>query len=315
MPGWEDPDWLEAVHAWIRDQAERLGLCLTGAIEQVHVRPWSTVLRVPTTEGDAWFKANSPTEVHEAAVVSVLAAERPDCVPPLLAVDLERGWMLMSDAGERLRDIVERERDLTRWFDVLPLYAGLQLDVADRADELVARGAPDRRLATLADQYERLLDLFAGSEAKELERLRSLMPRVRDLCDELSGYGIPETIQHDDFHDGQVFLRDGRYLLLDWGDCCVSHPLCSMSVTLEGQLAWGLDDVEGAIDTTPFRDAYLVGFEHYGTREELEAAQAIALRLGWICRAVNSVPWESPPTPRAVERFDLLMQMFLGGLD
>ena len=86
------------------------------------------------------------------------------------------------------------------------------------------------------------------------------MSRVEEMCDELAGYGLPETIQHDDFHDGQVFVRDGRYLLLDWGDACVSHPFFTLSVTLEGQLAWGLDDVHGSVDVRPFRDAYLRAF-------------------------------------------------------
>ena len=39
---------------------------------------------------------------------------------------------------------------------------------------------------------------------------------------------------------------------------------------------------------TPFRDAYLAPFSRFGERAELEAAAAIALRLGWVCRAVNA---------------------------
>ena len=73
-----------------------------------------------TTGGDVWFKANIPLLAYEAAVVDLLAARRPDCVPELLATDLDRGWMLMADGGERLREIVERERDLGRWLEVLP---------------------------------------------------------------------------------------------------------------------------------------------------------------------------------------------------
>ncbi len=80
------------------------------------------------------------------------------------------------------------------------------------------------------------------------------------MCEELAGYGLPETIQHDDFHDGQVFVRDGRYLLLDWGDACVSHPFFTLAVTLVGDLSWGLDDIQGSVDVEPFRDAYLDPF-------------------------------------------------------
>ena len=84
-----------------------------------------------------------------------------------------------------------------------------------------------------------------------------LVPTIAEFCARLASTGVPQTIQHDDLHDGQVFVRDGRYLFFDWGDSCVSHPFFSMSVTLEGQLAWGLDDVEGSEDIAPYRDAYV----------------------------------------------------------
>ncbi len=87
--------------------------------------------------------------------------------------------------------------------------------------------------------------------------------------------------------DVQVFVRDGRYLLLDWGDACVSHPFFSLAVTLDGQLAWGLDDVQGSVDTAPFRDAYLGPFATWSGRDDLADAAEIARRLGWVCRAAN----------------------------
>ena len=120
------------------------------------------------------------------------------------------------------------------------------------------------------------------------QRVDASVPRSMSSATSSPTYGLPETIQHDDFHDGQVYVRDGRYLLLDWGDACVSHPFFTLSVTLEGMLAWGLDDVEGSVDTTPFLNAYLTAFADYGDRSALEAAATIALRLGWVCRAVNA---------------------------
>ena len=284
MLEWTDPGWQAEAHAWIHGELEQLGAGIVGPIEQPHVVPWSTVMRVPTGGGDVYFKANAPEFRHEAAVTTVVSRLRPDCVPRPLAVELERGWMLMADAGTRLREVIEHERDLRPWLDVLPLYAGVQLDLAGHSDELLALGAPDLRLATLAAKYQRLLEELEGLSPEESRRLRGLVPYVVELCDELAAYDLPETIQHDDFHDGQVYVRDGGYLLLDWGDACVSHPFFTLSVTLEGGIAWGLDDVEGSVDVSPFRDAYLGQFA--GGEELLEAC-TLALRLGWVCRAVN----------------------------
>src|SRR3954453_6378836 len=188
---WSDPLWLADVHGWIYAQVARLELGACGVIVQHHVRPWSTVMRVPTHSGDLYFKASTSALRHEAAVVTLLSAHRPDCVPPPLAVDLERGWLLMADAGARLRGIVERDRDLTCWLEILPLYAGLQIDLADHVDELVGLGVPDLRLSMLPSGFEQLLGALVELPASERRRLEGNVSRVREMCDELVGYGLP----------------------------------------------------------------------------------------------------------------------------
>jgi Ser/Thr protein kinase RdoA (MazF antagonist) len=161
-------------------------------------------------------------------------------------------------------------------------------------------GTPDMRLAVLAEKYEQLLD-DVPELGRNDRRLREAVPRVRALCDELAAFGLPETIDHDDFHDGQVFVRDGRYLLLDWGDACVTHPFFTLAVTLGGVLSWGLDDVQHSVDVTPFLDAYL---EPFGGEAALRDAAAIALELGWICRSVNA--WHGGATvPETQERLNM----------
>ena len=78
---------------------------------------------------------------------------------------------------------------------------------------------------------------FKADNLSVEQRVLALRPEFADACDRLAAYGIPETVQHDDLHDGNVFVRDGRYLFLDWGDSCVSHPLHSLVVTLRA-IVW-----------------------------------------------------------------------------
>lgn len=307
MSHWTDPVWRAQAHGWIHEQLARLGLRAAGAIEQPHIYPWSTVMRVPTQSRDVYFKANAPALRHEAAVVTLLAERRPDCIPKLLAVERDRGWMLMADGGTRLRELILRERDLGCWLDVLPLYAGVQIDLVDQAEDLVALGVPDLRLETLPARYQQLLTELDDLPPDERRRLRGLVPRVAEMCRELAGYGLQETIQHDDFHDGQIYVSDGRYLLLDWGDVCVSHPFFTLAVTLQGVIAWGIDDIEGSVDIEPFRNAYLQPFARLAGGVDLDAACTVAMPLGWICRAVNGhVPGDLDPTLRR-------LRMFVGG--
>lgn len=295
---WQDPSWLAEARLWIESALARLGLRRTGGIEQPHVYPWSTVMRVPTEAGDVWFKANDDSLRHEAGLLELLSSRRPDCVPAPLATDPGRGWILMADAGEQLRKLLPVERDLDRWKDALRLCAEVQLDLTDAVDTMLALGVPDLRLATLPDRYERFV-----AEIDAEPRFRRAAGQVAELSDALAGYGILETIQHDDLHDGQVFVKDGRHLLMDWGDACISHPFFTLSVTLEGVIAWGLDDVEDSVDTAPFRDAYLAPFaDRYDA--DLVGASEIAVRLGWACRAVNGhVPGEEKATSARLRMF------------
>lgn len=287
----EETLWYE----WIDARLDERGIARTGPIEQPHVQPWSTVLRVPTATGQLWAKSS---QGYEAAVTALLAARRPDVVPPPLAVDPAQGWMLMTDGGETLRVVNARERSLDRWLDVLDRYARLQLTTAGDVESLLASGVPDRRAATLPAAYAELLDTIDAEP-----RFRAAVAEVADLCGVLDASGIPDLIQHDDLHDAQVFVRAGQHLVLDWGDACVSHPFLTMAVTLEGVVAWGLDDVENSVDVTPFRDAYLKPYAE-GFSGDLTATCVAAVRLGWVCRAINGhVPGDDGPTRTRLRMF------------
>lgn len=176
--------------------------------------PWSTVWRV----GDLWLKRCKSTWRFEAPLTAALYERWPDRVAEV--VEHGDDWLLLRDAGARIG-----ESD-PRWTAVVRLYAELQQGEAVHADEHVAAGVPDRRLATLPEWYARLV-VETGDG-----RLRRFAPRFAELCEELAARGIPETIQHDDLHQFNVYVRDGEIRVLDWGDSCVSHPYFSLVATL-----------------------------------------------------------------------------------
>lgn len=298
---WRDPGFVGAAHAWIDEQLTGLGRTRTGDLEQPHVQDWSTVIRVPTDAGTVWFKANEEALAHEAALLALVAHRSAGRVPAPLARDASTGWMLMADAGRRLRDVLPEERSLVRWHDVLEAYARVQMACEGDVDVLVALGVPDRRLVTLPASYAVLLDALGDPDPR--------LPgadAIEDLCGELAAFGIRETVQHDDLHDGQVFLGSGVQQILDWGDACVSHPFFSLAVTLQGVIAWGVDDIEGSEDLGPHLAAYLGPYrERYDG--DLEAAARLAMRLGWVCRAVNGHLPQDPDGTR------VRLQMFLDG--
>ena len=306
MDVWTRPEWLREARAWIEARLAERGLEVLADMTQPHMYWWSTVLRVRTSDGVVWFKATRPVHRFEMRLTPLLEALHPRATAEVVAVDAERGWMLTRDAGTRLRDAASGREQLRHWEELLPEYAGLQIDLASKRDELLELGVPDHRLEVMPGQLDRVLAddeavLFGredGLTDEERERLRAF--DFRALCRRLTDFGLPETLQHDDFHDGNVFLRGGSYVFFDWGDGCVSHPFHTLVVTLRAA-AWKLGFEPGAPELLRLRDAYLEPWRRFGSPHELVAASELARQTGTVQRAlawhrfVSARPAEARP--------------------
>ena len=252
---------------------------------------------MPTASGDVWFKAALPGLDHDAGVTAVLARVRPDAVLAPLAVDLDRGWMILPDGGERLREVLEREENPRRWLEIMPLYAGCRSRRRRSSASSLEAGLPDYRAR--AERRSSWRRSPSGSDAPAPPP-----ERVRALGDELEALGIEETAQHDDLHDGNVFVRpDGGYAVFDWGDGCVSHPFCSLVVGLRG-IAYRFELAENDPDLERIRDAYLEPWTDAGDRATLLRAVELSAVFGRLCRALSwlrALGDESPPAGESAE--------------
>jgi hypothetical protein len=263
---WSQPGWLEEVTAWIDTAAER-----TGPVEELHKRAWSAMLLVPTVDGAAYFKASSPALVHEAALTEALARWRPDCTAGLIAVDAGLGWMLMRDSGETMRSALEREPTLEPFEPLFARYAGLQLELVPRRDDLLALGIPDRRMARI------------GELAEELPVDPGL---VRDLVGTIESHELPETVVHEEVHPGNVLVRNGEHVFVDWADSCFGHPFFGIVVALRS-VADRFELEPGARELEGLADAYLEPWTAIAPRKSLRALFPAAYRLGMLNRALS----------------------------
>src|SRR5258708_13297891 len=123
-PAWERPGWYAEAVRWILSECTRLGYAPSGPVEQLKAA-WSlsSILRVNSSVGALYFKADYAKPPSEPAVINALARRWPRNVPVMVAADHARGWMLTRDFGERSLDA----EPIALWQPATPPFAALPI--------------------------------------------------------------------------------------------------------------------------------------------------------------------------------------------
>ncbi|MFJ9376052.1 aminoglycoside phosphotransferase family protein [Streptomyces sp. NPDC101455] len=299
---WDQPTWRSEALAWATRELRARGLRESGTARRgVRLRPWSVLVRIPvegaTTSTSVWLKANPPAGAFEAPLTAALARWVPEYVLEPLAVDADRGWSLLPDGGELFRQVLDRTpADARAWEEPLRQYATMQRTLVPYTKDLEQLGVPSARTTTLPQVFDETVEFIGSVLDKTPAQLRhpapdadpttlhALRPRLLNWSSELADLGIPDSLDHSDPHDGQLFNpKPGRFTFFDWGDAAVSHPFCSFLVP-----AGRVTERYGPEVLPRLRDAYLEPWTATGpTGKELRRALTLAGRLGVIGRAVS----------------------------
>lgn len=305
---WFLPGWDQETFAWIHTRLDELNLPVIGPIREMHRRNWSAVFIIPTAAGNVYFKATAAHCSNEAAITRRLYELRPDCITTVLAADPQRRFLLMADEGDRLRTRMPTPPGpaaapaLVIWERLLAEFAELQIEMLPRARELLDLRIADHRLRLLPELFA---DLLADDEILRLglpdgltpgqrDQLVAIQPRYAEMCSTLAALPISETLHHDDFHDGNIFIRGERLTFSDWGDSCLAFPFFSIVITLRSASdRLGLpDEATEDPDILPaellrLRDAYLEPWERFIPAAELRAIFPTAWRTAMVNRALG----------------------------
>lgn len=292
-------------HLWVADALGDHDVKVASS----RVRPWSGVWELtPSAGGDErwWFKQNRLPGRHEPALTAALA-RLSSLVDEPVALDPDRSWLLMRDAGHRLREQldgegggppVQAQLTLAAWAELLPRYAELQLAAVPLVADLELAGVP---LVAPMDHPGLFDDLLGEDEwlrpgvSSEMSfetyaQLCGSQALVAEAADAVEAAGVGVSIQHDDLHDGNVFVRDSdaaRFSIIDWGDAYLGHPFATLLVTLNTIAnRLGLDTATQPPALARLVDAYLEPFTHAGrTLADLRAVLPSVLLLARIGRA------------------------------
>lgn len=277
---WQDPSWRAEALAWVRASA---GRGHGASLQELHVRPWSAVFRVAAERGGLIFKATSAATRHEAAVVMATSEWASHAGPVVVAADADKGWILMNDAGLRLRDLLGATPGLAAWREILPQYAAMQIESVAQVPALLGAGVPDHRAQALFHWYEHFVHdanpllrvgQAEGLFAQQIRDLVTLGPVLGEAGRELARI-LPSALNHGDLHDGNIFHDHGRWRFLDWGDSCISHPLYALrTVKVSAETRFQLE--EGSRQLDMLTDAYLEPWTGVASRRELREALTLS---------------------------------------
>ena len=296
---WSSAAWRERAVGWLDERLLEADIERTGEASPPRVRPWAVVLSAPSTAGRVWLKAAAPRTAFEVGLYLVLHRVGRDRVLAPLAVDPDRGWILLPDGGPSLGERLDGDALTDALETALPQYARLQRELAPHTDEMLAAGVQDMRPDRMPERFDQALAVadryVAGhgtdGDREALARLDALRPTVARWCARLAAAPGPASVDHNDLHPQNILFDAAGGLdparFYDWGDAVLAHPFASLLYALgavQGD-ALGVDVQHPA--TRRMRDAYLGEFADLGDPDELVETVALACRVGVIARALT----------------------------
>ena len=321
---WQARGWFEQVKNWIETQIQNQNIATIGPLEQINPKYGACIMTVQTTIGKVYFKAVHSMFAREAPLTLFLATHYPGQFARVLAIDAGRHWLLTGSGGDQLLFHVA---EIEVWQTALRQYAQLQIDMVCQTDILQELGCPDASLLELERQLDSMLadhDVLMigqpdGLSQAQLDKLLALAPGFKTDFERLATFNLPMTLEHGDFHLGNILVADNGVKFIDWADATMSHPFFSLTRFLTyaaGYLnskAWASHPFQTIPDLlTRLRDAYLQPWTRYETLERLVAAYELAIPLALLQHALNLYQLEFTKTGAVLGQTGARWERFTG---
>ncbi|MBP9777706.1 MAG: phosphotransferase [Rickettsiaceae bacterium] len=256
--------------------------------ENVQTMPWSMVHRFSTSRGYIYLKQTPPELSLEADVTQILNNKFNANVPVIIATNKDLRCFLMLDAGHRLRNILKDCFNQSLLCQALDKYSYIQKVSIPEINLFLDIGLPDWRLDKLPVLYNDLVSKAQllksdGLTDLELKQLCNLHNKFETTCDLLNYYKIPATLDHCDFHDGNVLVDDANITIIDWGETVITHPFFSL-ISFLNNIAHGYNLKDKDDKYIQLENAC---FANWANHHKLDEIINIAKKLQPIYRALS----------------------------
>jgi hypothetical protein len=227
--------------------------------------------------------------VFEVALYGLLERVAPKWILPPIAIDTERGWVVLPDGGSALGEGLSADRLVDALVAVLPLYGQFQRDLMPHVKSLLSVGVTDMRAAIMPRRFDEAMAAVENyvarnaAEKNTYRRVLDMRETFVEWCERLGAATVAPSLDHNDLHSRNIFMVNGIPRFYDWGDSVVAHPFASMLVGL-GALGRQFD--QDGREVRRARDAYLEAFGDLAPRAELVAELELAVRVSKVARAL-----------------------------
>jgi len=205
--------------------------------EKIVETSYSAVHKINTTQGSVYLKQTPKALFLESKTLTYLNRKNCKNIPEKIAENKVLHCFLMTSCGdESLRHLFKKQIDLNMLSTGILNYTHIQRTLENRLSQLIALGIPDWRLENFSSFYQQLIQqekllISDGLSEKEINKLNESYKTCVNLCEALSKYQLPETINHCDFHENNMLLNKhtGEISIIDWGETVISHPFFSLN--------------------------------------------------------------------------------------
>lgn len=219
---------------WAMDTLSLRGYVVNNLPELVQKTPYSSVTRFSVKNGCVYLKQMPAALSLEPVIMQMLLSRFHSNVPVVIDSNKPLNCFLMEDCGYPLREKLKNNFQFDLLIESIKIYTHIQVNAAKNINEFIKIGMPDWGLNKLPLLYKELIDTdllkYDGMTNEELVVLNELYPTFVRICELLSSYKIPETLNHCDFHDNNIVIDDktNNLTIIDWGETVVSHPFFSL---------------------------------------------------------------------------------------
>lgn len=191
------------------------------SIQQVRKTPFSACWRIEYNSKFYYLKHNPEHFSHEGKLLQLLNQHQ--CkVPEVIAFDDNFNLCITHSCGEQ---ILRKQFNLENFSKALVEYASIQNKFINKVDPLKKLNLPLTTSKEILDsiiwakQNENKFNMKIDLTKLNLKAMESNLNFL------LSDDNL--TIQHQDFHDGNIIVNNGEVFIIDWSETSLGNPLFS----------------------------------------------------------------------------------------